>query len=99
MELFKPVLMHMIPLGIGLFATLFTTIGTVACAATDAPIAPAVEVEKAASRINKLHILYLLRAKEFDKSIDLYREYKNALGSHDFEIIQPMATILLEQGI
>lgn len=53
----------------------------------------------AENRINKLHILYLLRAHEFDKSIELYREYKKALGRHDFEIIQQMAMIVLEQGI
>jgi HEAT repeat protein len=48
--------------------------------------------------INKLHILYLLQSKEFNRAIDLYREYKEALGRHDFEILQQMATIILEQG-
>ncbi len=54
---------------------------------------------KTENPINKLHILYLLRSKEFDKSIELYQEYKKALGRHDFEILQQMALIVLEQGI
>jgi HEAT repeat protein len=49
--------------------------------------------------INKLHILYLLRSHEFDKSIALYQEYKKALGRHDFEVLQQLASIILEQGI
>lgn len=48
--------------------------------------------------INKLHILYLLQSREFNRSIDLYREYQQALGRHDFEILQQMALIILEQG-
>src|SRR5581483_6378912 len=48
--------------------------------------------------LNKLHILYLLQSKEFNRAIDLYQEYKKALGRHDFEILQQMGLILLEQG-
>lgn len=48
--------------------------------------------------INKLHILYLLQSKEFDRAIDLYRDYRQVLGRHDFEILQQMALIILEQG-
>jgi HEAT repeat protein len=48
--------------------------------------------------INKLHILYLLQSREFNRAIDLYRDYQEALGRHDFEILQQMALIILEQG-
>ncbi|MBS0650518.1 MAG: HEAT repeat domain-containing protein, partial [Verrucomicrobia bacterium] len=48
--------------------------------------------------VNKLHVLYLMQSKEWDKSIDLYRQYKQQLGRHDFEILQQMALIILEQG-
>jgi len=48
--------------------------------------------------INKLHILYLLQSKEFNRAIDLYQEYRMALGRHDFEILQQMGLIILEQG-
>lgn len=47
---------------------------------------------------NKLHILYLMQSKEWDKSIDLYRQYKEQLGRHDFEVLQQMGLIILEQG-
>ncbi len=33
-----------------------------------------------------------------EKSVTLYFRYKNELGKHDFEILQQMAFILLEQG-
>ncbi len=65
-----------------------------ATAAVDTEIAGT----KEKTGINKLHILYLLQSKEFNRSIDLYREYKDALGRHDFEILQQMALIILEQG-
>lgn len=48
--------------------------------------------------INKLHILYLVQCKEYSRAIDLYQDYKTALGRHDFEILQQMGMILLEQG-
>ena len=48
--------------------------------------------------LNKLHVLYLLQSKEFNRAIDLYQEYKAALGRHDFEILQQMGMIILEQG-
>lgn len=47
---------------------------------------------------NKLRILYLLQSKEVHRAIDLYREYSTALGRHDFEILQQMGLIILEQG-
>jgi HEAT repeat protein len=48
--------------------------------------------------INKLHILYLLQSKEFNQAINLYQEYRTALGRHDFEILQQIGLIILEQG-
>lgn len=48
--------------------------------------------------INKQHVLYLLQQREFTRAIDLYRDYQKALGRHDFEILQQMATLILEQG-
>lgn len=48
--------------------------------------------------VNKLHILYLLQSKEYSKAIDLYYTYKEALGRHDFEILQQMGLTILEMG-
>ncbi len=39
-----------------------------------------------------------MQAKEIEKSIGLYLRYREELGKHDFEILQQMALILLEQG-
>lgn len=47
---------------------------------------------------NKSQITYLMQAKEIEKSINLYLEYYKSFGKHDFEILQQMALILLEQG-
>ncbi|MBI3236285.1 MAG: HEAT repeat domain-containing protein [Chlamydiales bacterium] len=49
--------------------------------------------------INKLHIPYLLRSKEWEASFQLYKEYQKQLGTHDPDILQQMALIILEQGI
>ncbi len=51
-----------------------------------------------AAAINKNQITYLMQAHQPEKSITLYNRYKNALGKHDFEVLQQMAFILLEQG-
>lgn len=48
--------------------------------------------------INKNQITYLMQAGEMEKSITLYLRYQKELGKHDFEILQQMAFILLEQG-
>ncbi len=57
-----------------------------------------VQATEEAAPINKLHILYLMQSKELGKSIDLYRQYRDLLGRHDFEILQQMALIILDQG-
>jgi len=49
--------------------------------------------------VNKQHVLYLLQAKEIEKSIDLYREYQMGLGRHDFEVLQQIALLILQQGV
>ncbi len=50
------------------------------------------------SAYNKHQITYLMQAGEVEKSIGVYLRYKEELGKHDFEILQQMAYILLEQG-
>lgn len=47
---------------------------------------------------NKNHIPYMMQAGEVEKSISLYINYKKKLEKHDFEILQQMAFILLDQG-
>lgn len=54
--------------------------------------------EPQASSPNKKQITYLMQAGEIEKSIRLYFQYKRALGKHDFEVLQQMSFILLEQG-
>jgi HEAT repeat protein len=49
--------------------------------------------------VNKQHVLYLLQAREIEKSIDLYREYQKGLGRHDFEVLQQIALLILQQGV
>lgn len=48
--------------------------------------------------INKYQINYLLKTKEIEKSFDLYEKYKQILGKNDFEILEQMALILLDEG-
>lgn len=56
------------------------------------------ESEAAITKVNKLHILYLLQSKEFHRAINLYEEYRAELGRHDFEVLQQIGLIILEQG-
>lgn len=49
-------------------------------------------------KISKLHIAYLMQCKECIPSIELYQQYQKELGRHDFETLQNIGTIILEQG-
>ncbi|VHO02636.1 HEAT repeat domain-containing protein [Candidatus Rhabdochlamydia sp. T3358] len=53
-----------------------------------------IEVKK----VNPLHIFYLVQSKELSQAITLYRRYKEELGRHDFETLQRVAEMILEQG-
>lgn len=48
--------------------------------------------------VKKQQIPYLMQAGQVEKSVALYHKYREELGAHDFEILQQMALILLEQG-
>lgn len=43
-------------------------------------------------------ILYLMQAGQQSNALDLYREYEQKLGRHDFDLLQQMALSLLDQG-
>lgn len=49
-------------------------------------------------KVNPLHIFYLVQSKELSQAITLYRQYKEELGRHDFETLQRIAEMVLEQG-
>lgn len=55
-------------------------------------------LQAAPPEFNKSQITYLMQAREIEKSVVLYNRYKKNLGKHDFEVLQQMAFILLEQG-
>ena len=48
--------------------------------------------------INRNQIPYLVRCKELSRAIDLYRAYYRQIGRHDFEILQQMCLVLLDEG-
>ncbi len=47
---------------------------------------------------NKQQIIYLTQVKDCKESLALYKKYRQELGRHDFEILQQIATIILEQS-
>jgi hypothetical protein len=55
-------------------------------------------IKKNAETIDPRHIAYLMQIQEFATSINLYQEYRKTTGKHNFEILQQMALILLDQG-
>jgi HEAT repeat protein len=46
---------------------------------------------------DKKQILYLAQANHCEESIQLYRNYQKKIGRHDFEVLQQIATIWIEQ--
>lgn len=47
---------------------------------------------------NKHQITYLAQVGQLERAIDLYSAYASHLGKHDFEVLQQLAFILLEEG-
>lgn len=47
---------------------------------------------------NKFQIAYLMQTHEIEKSLNLYDQYRKYLGKNDFEVLEQMAHILLEEG-
>lgn len=45
----------------------------------------------------KNHIAYLARSGEVPSSLKLYLEFQKKIGKHDFEVLEQIGTILLEQ--
>jgi len=46
----------------------------------------------------KQQVVYLTQVKDCKESLALYRTYKESLGRHDFEVLQQVATLILEQS-
>ncbi len=47
---------------------------------------------------SKQQIIYLAQSKDCKESLTLYRKYQKALGRHDFEVLEQIASIILEQS-
>jgi HEAT repeat protein len=47
---------------------------------------------------NKQQVVYLAQVKDCKESLSLYKKYKEELGRHDFEVLQQVATLILEQS-
>jgi HEAT repeat protein len=60
---------------------------------------PLVGEEAKSHPIDPDHIFYLMQSHKPLPALQLYEEYKAQLGRHDFEVLQQIATIILEQGI
>lgn len=59
----------------------------ITCSSLSADIAP-----------NKNHVLFLMRSGHISQAIDTYKQYHKHTGQHDFELIQEMGLLLLDQG-
>lgn len=51
------------------------------------------------SAIDRDHIAYLMQSRELHASLEMYEEYRKELGRHDFEILQQLGMIIIEQGV
>lgn len=47
---------------------------------------------------NTNHILYLMHAGETVKALEEYQKYRQTIGSNDFELIEQIGLVLLDQG-
>ncbi len=47
---------------------------------------------------SKQQIIYLAQARDSKEALSLYRTYKKQLGRHDFEVLQQIASVILEQS-
>ena len=54
--------------------------------------------ESLSDEMQKKHVLYLLQSHKFSESIDLYQNLVKENNAHDFETLEGMAHILLQQA-
>ena len=57
-----------------------------------------VDLTEQPSLPSKQQIIYLAQVKDCKEALTLYRKYALALGRHDFEVLQQIASIILEQS-
>lgn len=50
------------------------------------------------SLVNKNHLLFLMRSGHISQAIEGYRQYHKAGGQHDYDLIQELGLLLLDQG-
>jgi HEAT repeat protein len=50
------------------------------------------------SEIDRYPISYLIQRKKVTEAVDLYNEWRKKLGRHDFEVLEQMAMLLLDEG-
>jgi HEAT repeat protein len=48
--------------------------------------------------VSRYHINYLMQRKKISEAVNLYEKYHFNLGRHDFEILQQLGMILLQEG-
>lgn len=48
--------------------------------------------------IDRGRIVYLINAGHLEQAVNLYNDYKEELGRHDFELVQDIALIILQKG-
>lgn len=51
-----------------------------------------------ATEVDKYHVSYLIQRKKVAEAVDLYSEWHKKLGRHDFEVLEQMAMLLLDEG-
>lgn len=56
------------------------------------------EISAAGSATDPNRVLYLMQAGHLDTALNLYRDYTQKLGRHDFGLVQQMGISLLDQG-
>lgn len=50
------------------------------------------------NQIEPNRIIFLMQTGHISQAVDLYRQYSKQIGYHDYEIIQKMGLIILDQG-
>lgn len=64
---------------------------------SDTPSAQFVDSKSSSINVTN-HILYLMHTGETAKALEEYQEYRQTTGSNDFELIEQIGLILLDQG-
>lgn len=81
------------------FIKIYAALFPILCSTLVAEVQNSFILHDAENEIESNRILYLMQSGNLSKALEIYKQLQKEKGHHDFDLIQQMGLILLDQGI